>query len=111
MRTIGFASAIILLGIVDASALEYSVEGRTIDVPVCGGFAGIPCKADQWCDFPSNHRCGIADQFGQCRARPQFCPQIFMPVCGCDGKSFNNACEAARAGTDVAHAGRCAPGG
>jgi hypothetical protein len=111
MRAIRIATAIILLGITNASALEVAIEGKTVDVPVCGGFANILCKANEWCAFPSSNRCGIGDHFGICRARPQLCPQYVMPVCGCDGKSYNNGCEAARAGSDVAHAGKCGSGG
>jgi len=111
MRTIIFAIAIISLGIAKTFAIEIAVDGKPVDVPVCGGFANIPCKANEWCNFPSSNRCGIGDQFGVCRARPQLCPQYVLPVCGCDGKSYNNACEAARAGSDVAHADRCGSGG
>jgi hypothetical protein len=111
MRTISIATAIILLGITNASALETTVGGKTVDVPVCGGFANIPCKSNEWCNFPSRNRCGIPDHFGVCRARPEQCPQHIMPVCGCDGKDYNNSCEAARAGFDVAHAGKCGSGG
>ncbi|WP_375166909.1 Kazal-type serine protease inhibitor [Bradyrhizobium sp. CCGB20] len=111
MRAISTATSFIFLGISNALAVELPIEGKTVDVPVCGGFANIPCKANEWCNFPSSNRCGIGDQFGVCRTRPQLCPQYVMPVCGCDGKSYNNACEAARAGTDTAHAGRCGAGG
>ena len=111
MRAIVVTATIVLLGIANASAAEMNIEGKPTDVPVCGGFVGIPCKANEWCNYPNSARCGIGDQFGVCRMRPQLCPQIVLPVCGCDGKSYNNACEAARAGTDVAHAGRCGSGG
>ncbi len=111
MRAIVVTTAIILLGIVGASAVEMAIEGKPVDVPVCGGFAGVPCKANEWCNFPDSNRCGIADHFGVCRARPQLCAQVMLPVCGCDGKTYNNACEAARAGSDVAHAGGCSGSG
>ncbi|WP_371400269.1 hypothetical protein [Priestia megaterium] len=32
---------------------------------------------------------------------------MYQPVCGCDGKTYGNACQAAGAGVSVASAGAC----
>lgn len=73
----------------------------------CGGIAGLQCEASQWCDYPADAACGAADQQGTCRARPEACAKIHDPVCGCDGRSYGNACEANAAGTAVLRRGEC----
>jgi hypothetical protein len=68
----------------------------------CGGFSPrAECPADEFCDRPQD-TCGVADEPGTCRARPTECPTIYMPVTGCDGVMYPNACSAHAAGTDVA---------
>jgi hypothetical protein len=35
------------------------------------------------------------------------CPEIYRPVCGCDGFSYSNTCEASRFGVSVDYEGTC----
>ena len=104
------AIALGALGMFGGTALAASVtvEGNTYQMPpICGGFGGIPCADDQWCDYPDTAVCGAVDQLGICRPRPAACPEVYLPVCGCDGETHGNACKAAAGGTDVAYDGPC----
>jgi hypothetical protein len=56
------------------------------------------CDAQSYCVLPTGQCSGQ----GTCGPRPRLCPLIMIPVCGCDGGTYGNACQAARAGTNVA---------
>ncbi len=77
----------------------------------CGGFTlpGTPgCTESEFCDFPLDAHCGAADAPGVCRPRPEMCTLEHRPVCGCDGRTYPNRCDANRAGTGVAAEEPCA---
>lgn len=42
-------------------------------------------------------------------APPVACPTVYAPVCGVDGATYGNACEAQAAGAAIDHPGECAP--
>jgi hypothetical protein len=73
---------------------------------ICGGDAGDTCASDQFCKRDE----GVCseDAEGVCTDLPSPCPTTVTPVCGCDGTTYNNACEAHAAGVNVASEGACA---
>jgi len=75
----------------------------------CGGFAGLTCDATEYCAYVEGQMCGAADASATCRPRPAACTTDVNPVCGCDRKTYSNACEAARAGVGYTSKGGCAP--
>jgi len=97
-------------GVTYSNACVAASQGATIDyVGECENVAEEGCETNRDCDAVSY--CakddGDCDSVGECRARPQICPFIFDPVCGCDGQTYSNACVAAAQGVNVAARGDC----
>ena len=42
-----------------------------------------------------------------CGPKPCLCPHVYLPVCGVDGRSYGNACQAGCAGVEIDHRGEC----
>lgn len=73
----------------------------------CGGLAATQCGDNEWCSYPEGVECRKGGLTGSCV--PIACAPTWdlHPVCGCDGKTYSNACDANLAGTGVAKEGKC----
>ncbi len=84
-----------------ASSSDGKGEGET-----CGGIQGDVCADELFCKF-SDDTCEVMDNQGICRLVPEICTDQFDPVCGCDGETYSNECQASMARVSVDHRGEC----
>ncbi len=81
-----------------SSAVALAQNEPTVTVTACDG---KPCAEAKYCKRVSCESPGV------CAPRPKACNDIYLPVCGCDQKTYGNACDAASRGVSVAHDGTC----
>ena len=75
----------------------------------CGTRGGVTCEDEEFCNFEPDADCGGTDRGGVCESRPDVCNAIYDPVCGCDNRTYSNACQAHSEGVSVKRDELCNP--
>ena len=82
-----------------------SANAANLDEP-CGGPNKITCNSALYCQLPAG-QCSAPDVAGTCAKTPDFCIRVSRPVCGCNGKTYPNECEARKAKVAIDTTGAC----
>src|ERR1700744_3565302 len=92
-------------GVLAATAAPATPVIANLD-EACGGPDKITCNSALFCHLPDG-QCSAPDAAGTCTKAPDFCMRVSRPVCGCNGKTYQNECEARHAKVAIDYATAC----
>ncbi len=87
--------------ILPAAAAELAQRGE-----VCGTVAKVQCAEGLWCD-PKPGTCGDENAFGKCVRETKICTREYIPVCGCNERTYSNNCGRRAAKVGLNYKGKC----
>lgn len=92
----------------DEACTGFCVESA-LQPTTCGGPDEVSCDSGEWCSYAGDPLLARAELSGLCQPLPLLCTTVFAQVCGRDGVTYNNECNANGAGVDAIHDGPCIP--
>jgi len=92
----------------DGPCRETAETGKLGDTPLNVCSSNANCAPHEFCSKPDKY-CDFT--IGRCRQKPGACPDVFKPVCGCNGVTYSNDCFAHMAGVNIRQLGACGGGG
>ena len=100
----GFAAAtfVVMFGLAQSA---FGAPIANLD-EACGGPDKITCNSALYCHLPDG-QCNAPDAAGTCLKAPDFCMRVSRPVCGCNGKTYQNECDARHAKMAIDTTGAC----
>jgi len=100
MRIFRAVAFFLLSSLIFVSSQQLKQDSNNGLITVCS--SNTDCEATEFCN---KEYCYSKE--GVCSPRGDFCTEEIDPICGCDGKSYPNACKAMLEGVDLAKKGEC----